>query len=133
VSEITVSIEVEVNPTEDPEKIKMAIESLFTPSSIGFTTQRRGGLVTARAEGKEGLMRFYTLLRQERILTAARRVLIRGLSGESVTFLLNKQVAYVRRISFCESVGESPLGPIRVEIKSDDPKALIDWLAPRMD
>jgi predicted RNA binding protein with dsRBD fold (UPF0201 family) len=28
-------------------------------------------------------------------------------------------------------VAESPLGPIRVKIKCENPRQLIDWLAPR--
>lgn len=130
-NEVIVSIEAEVNPTEDPEKVKTAIESIFQQSSIEFTAHKRGNLVVAKIEKKEGLMRFYTLLRQERILPAARRVLTKGISGVNITFYLNKQAAYVRRISFCDPLGESPLGSIKVEMKSNDPRALIDWLAPR--
>lgn len=125
-------IEAEVNPTEDHEKVKAAIENLFAPSSIELIPKQKGSLIVAKTVGKEGLTRFYALLRQERILTAARRVLTKGISGKSIMFCLNKQAAYVKRVSFCEPIGESPLGPIRVEIESDDPKALIDWLAPRM-
>ena len=130
-SEVTVTIEAEVNPTEDPEKVKAAIENHFTPSSAELLAKDRGGLLIAKANGKEGLVKFLILLKQERILTAARRVLSKGTSGGDITFCLNKQAAYMRRISFCEPLGESPLGPIKVEIKTDDPKALIDWLTPR--
>jgi len=28
-------------------------------------------------------------------------------------------------------VAESPLGPIKVQIKCENPKELIDWLAPK--
>ena len=131
-SEPTVKIEAEVNPTEDPEKVKASIENIFTPSSIELIPQHRGDLLRAKATGREGLTKFYLLLRQERILSAARRILSKGTSGSSIVFCLNKQAAQVKRISFCEPEGESPLGPIRVEIESDEPKALIDWLAPRI-
>lgn len=47
--------------------------------------------------------------------------------GRIVTFL-NKQVAFAGHVSFCEPVGESPLGPIRVEIESEDLIGMIDWL-----
>lgn len=130
-SEVTVTVEADVNPTEDPEKVKTAIENLFTPSSTELQARDRGSLLIAKAKGKEGLAKFYTLLRQERIITAARRVLTKGSYGEDLTFCLNKQAAYMKRVSFCEPIGESPLGPIRVEIKTDDPKALINWLTPR--
>jgi hypothetical protein len=79
----------------------------------------------------EGLTKLYNLLRRERIRDAARGVLFKGFNGTSITFYLNKQVAYAGHISFCEPVAESPLGPIKVEIKCEKPRELIDWLAPK--
>lgn len=125
-------IEAEVKPTEDPKKVELAIRNLFELSSLEFTPSNRGSYIQAKTTGKEGLEKLYNLIRKERILTAARHVLRKGIIGESIIFYLNKQAAYVARISFCDPMGESPLGPIRVEIKSDDPEALIDWLTPRM-
>jgi predicted RNA binding protein with dsRBD fold (UPF0201 family) len=132
VSRVALNIEVDIKPTEDPEKVKIAVKNLFEPSSIELVPQQKGSLIKVKTVGKEGLTKFYMLLRRERILTAARKVLIKGISDRSITFCLNKQAAYMMRISFCEPIGESPLGPIRVEIEGDDPKALIDWLAPRI-
>ncbi|MFQ6074145.1 MAG: hypothetical protein ACE5KC_02885, partial [Candidatus Bathyarchaeia archaeon] len=88
-------------------------------------------LLKAKAKGREGLTKLYNLLRRERIRDAARGVLYKGLSGNSITFCLNKQVAYAGHISFCQPVAESPLGPIKVQITCDNPKELIDWLAPK--
>jgi hypothetical protein len=85
----------------------------------------------AKIDGKAGLSKFYNLLGQERILNAARAILLKGIDGNKITFYLNKQVAYVEHISFCEPLGESPLGPIRVEITCDDTRELVDWLSPR--
>ncbi len=132
-SDVIVIIEAEVNPTEDPEKVKAAIENLFTLSAVEFTARGRGSLLIAKSEGREGLSKFYNLLRQQRIIAAARRVLNREAYGGSVTFCLKKQAAYMKHVSFCEPAGEEPLGPIRVEIKTGDVKSLIDWMAPRMD
>ena len=126
-------IEAEVNLTEDPERVKIAIKNLFTPDSIELIAEEKRKMFIARFKGKEGLLTFYTILRQERILNAARRVLRKGIGSEGLTFCLNKQAAYVKRISFCEPIGESPLGPISVRIVSDEPGDLIDWLAPKMD
>ena len=41
---------------------------------------------------------------------------------------LNKQVAYMGKISFCE--GKVILGTIKVVIETDEPDALIDTVAP---
>jgi hypothetical protein len=87
--------------------------------------------LVGESEGQKALLRFYNLLRREQILDAARKVLFGGVMGNVICFYLNKQVAYVGHISFSQSDGESPLGPIRVEIETDNPRAVIDWLAPK--
>lgn len=130
-NDIVVDLEVEVNPTEDSAKVKSAIGNLFLPSSTEFLSYHTSNLFKIKIVGKEGLMRFYTLLRQEQILSTTRTVLTKGILNETVIFFLNKQAAYMKRISFCDSISKSPLGAIRVAIKSNDLQALIDWLAPR--
>jgi predicted RNA binding protein with dsRBD fold (UPF0201 family) len=130
--EINVHIEVEINPTEDSEKVKRAIENVFGKVDFEIKPQQRGSLLTAEIKGLDGLTKLQNLLRRERIRAAARGVLFEGLRGNSITFYLNKQVAFVGHLSFSEPVGESPLGPIKIEIHCDNPKELIDWLAPRI-
>ena len=124
-------VEVEVNPTEDVDKVRQAVENIFGSLKLEEKPQHRGSLLLAQAKSVENLSKFANLLRRERIRDAARRVLFQGLKGNTITFCLNKQVAYAGHVSFCESVGESPLGPIKAQIKSSNPRKLIDWLAPR--
>ena len=130
-NEIVTIIETEINPTEDSDKVKLAVENIFGAREFEVQTRKRGSTLVASAEGTEGLTKFYNLLRRERIRDAARSVLFRGLDGNSVTFYLNKQVACAGHVSFSEPTGESPLGPIKVKITCDNPGELIDWLAPR--
>jgi len=125
---VTINIEVEVNPTEDPEKVKSAVQNIFSYSFLESIPRRRGSLLIIKGEGKEGLNKFYALIKQERILNAAQKIMFKGLKGNSITFYLNKQAAYVKHISFCNPVGESTLGPIKVEISCDNPEELIYWL-----
>jgi len=129
---VSVEVEVEVNPTENLEKVKLAVENVF--GVVRFEVRERkqgGGTLLAYASGNEGLTKLYNLLRREHIRDAARKVLFRGLEGNTITFYLNKQVAYAGHLSFSEPEGESPLGPLKVTMTSDSPKELIDWLAPR--
>lgn len=125
-------VEVEVNPTEDSSKVKQAVESIFGSLELEEKQQRRGSLLTGQVRGMESLSHFGNLLRRERIRAAARSVLRKGLKGNTITFFLNKQVAYAGHVSFCEPVAESPLGPIKVEIRYDDPRKITDFLAPRI-
>ncbi len=126
-----VEIQVEVNPTEDEAKVKRAVENIFTCLQFEQKPLKRGSLLTAQTTGREGLAKLCNVLSRERIRAAARSVLFKGLNERSIVFYLNKQAAFAGHVSFSQPTGESPLGPIRVEIKSDDPVQLIDWLAPR--
>jgi len=122
---------VDVNPTEDLNKVRVAVEKVLGEIPLEIVQDGDRKRLIGKAEGHVALSRFHDLLRREQILDAARRVLFKGIQGNIIRFYLNKQVAYVGHISFSQSVGESPLGPIRVEIESDKPHAVIDWLTPR--
>jgi len=129
--EIEVHVEVEINPTESEEKVRRAVENVFGGISTQIRQLKKGSLLTADAKGLESLTKLYNLLRRERIRDAARGALFEGLSEKTITFYLNKQVAFAGHVSFSKAVAESPLGPIKVQIKCDDPRKLIDWLAPK--
>jgi len=129
--EVEVLVEAEINPTEDEAKVKRAVENVFSSVEFEVKPQRRGSALTARAQGIDGLTKLYNLLRRERIRDAARSVLYRGVGDGSIVFYLNKQVAYAGHVSFSQPVGESPLGPLTVKIRCDNPQEIIDWLAPK--
>ncbi len=125
-----VRVRVEVKPTEDREKVERAVLNLFDAAlreeSFGETTVLVG-------EGDSRcLLKFRRLLFEQRILDAAREQMMRGLTGDGFRFYLHKQAAYAGRVSFCSyEFGESPLGPIVVEVSTSDPQLAILWLAPR--
>ncbi|MCW4019853.1 MAG: hypothetical protein NWF14_01285 [Candidatus Bathyarchaeota archaeon] len=128
----TITVDVEVNPTEDLEKVRVAVHKVLGELQLKAVEREDRARLTGKAEGLKALSRFHELLRRERILNAARRVLFNGLQGNTITFNLNKQVAYVGHISFSQSVGESPLGPIHVKIQCENPREIIEWLAPKI-
>ncbi len=130
-NEIFVHVEADINPTEDLEKVRRAVENILGNVKFEVRPQSRGSLLVAKAKGIDGLTKFQNLLRRERIRDAARGVLFGGLSGKSIVFNLNKQVAYVGHISFSQATAESPLGSIKVQIHCDNPRELIEWLAPK--
>lgn len=127
--EVSVYIEAEVNPTEDIEKVRKAMENIFGNVEFEVKTKKRGSTLVGKAKGIDVLAKLQNLLRRERIRDAARGALFEGLSEKSIIFYLNKQVAYVSHISFSRPEAESPLGPIKVQIQCDNPRELIDWLA----
>lgn len=129
--EISVQVEADINPTENEDKVKRAVENMFSNLEWEIKPQKQGSLLVGKGRGLDALTKLYNLLRRERIRDAARGALYNGLSGKSIIFYLNKQVAYVGHVSFSKPVAESPLGPIKVEIQCDNPRELIEWLAPR--
>ena len=130
-SEVLARIETPLNPTEDPEKVLRAIRNLLpnctpTISRIDERHEKFEGAV-ARLEDLDNLK---SLLRQEAIRDAARKLLFKSISGSSIVVHLNKQAAFAGKASFCEHYDESPLGPITLTITTENPEQLIDWLAP---
>jgi len=120
-------VEAELRPTESPEKLEQAVRRIFP----GLQLVREEGKMIGESSDIDFLTTFHRLLRQQAILDAARSIMTSNLSGNRTGFMLNKQVAFIGRVSFTD--GESPLGPIRVMLKAEDPKRLIDYLAPRTE
>jgi predicted RNA binding protein with dsRBD fold (UPF0201 family) len=91
-------------------------------------TQGKVSLIQADTSDQDALTRFHNLLQREHIRAAARTVLLKGMDRKTLSFCLNKQVAYAGHVSFSQEQSESPLGPIRVEIRSENPKEIIEYL-----
>jgi hypothetical protein len=127
--EVAVLAETEINPTEDEEKVEAAVCNVLGKVSVTIKPQGKGSFLTAEASGQDSLVKLRSLLRTDRIRDAARKALFHSIRGNTISFCLNKQVAFAGHISFSEETAESPLGPIRVTITSDNPRQLIEWLA----
>ncbi|BEP17795.1 RNA-binding domain-containing protein [Pyrofollis japonicus] len=126
-----VRVEAEVRPTEDVERVKKAILNVFMPDII-HVEDLGGGyqLVVAESYSLRGLVKLHEKLRMERILDAARSYMLRGIDRGLLVFKLNKQAAFVGRVSLVDLDAEAPLGPIVFTIEHSDPRAVVDWLAP---
>jgi uncharacterized protein len=117
-----VTVSTPLRPTEDPEKIRTAILNIFPGSMITIDH----GLVTGTVDSLE---RFMTLIRNQKILDSIRNKLLDGISANSTLISLNKQAAFVNRVSLSE--GRAALGNMEVTIESEDIERLIDEVAPK--
>lgn len=125
-----VIVEAEVYPTEDEAKVAKAVTALTGSSS--FRRVKQGNKLFLVQEGDACLLnQFRALLRRERILDAARKIMQRNVEGDRIMFWINKQVATVDHISFCRPEGESPLGPVTFTVLTPNPNSFIEWLATR--
>jgi len=118
---VTAQVSCLVCPSEDPEKVKRAVLNVFPDASLEET--ERG------FEGTAGLDRFKELIRRQKILDSSRSMMFKGIRDGYITLHLNKQVAFVGKVSFTEP--KTVLGTIRVIIETDAPERLIDIVAPR--
>lgn len=108
-----------VRPTEDPEKVTRAVRNLFPDARMEVRPDAVSGET-------ESLDRLREMIRNQKIRDAARSQLLQGRRGTRTAFPLSKQAAFAGRVNFGAS---SPLGPIEVEIESDDLDAVIDFVA----
>lgn len=119
-----------VNPTEDQSKVERALHNIFRSAHIEKTNLADDVIkLEVRGNGLEFLGTLRNLIKQERIRSAARSILLSGTRRNQIRFYLNKQAAFAGRVSFCEPVGESPLGPISIRVETADPYRVIDFLA----
>ncbi len=59
---------------------------------------------------------------------AARRLMLASLEGQVLPLKLNRQAAAAGVLALCSNAVESPLGPLNLEIESEAPEKLVDWL-----
>jgi predicted RNA binding protein with dsRBD fold (UPF0201 family) len=127
--EVTVFVEAEINPTESEDNVKVAVNNVLGNTAITIKPSIKGSTLTAIAKGQDSLVKLRNMLHNDRIRDASRKLLFKSIRGNMISFCLNKQVAFAGHISFSEKTAESPLGPISVNIETENPQQLIEWLA----
>ena len=125
---VSISIEADVYPTEDVEKVSQAIKNIFPRIVLSYEERGYYGRITGSGMGRELLETMRMLIRARRIRTSARAFLKKHKTDNRLEFLLNKHAAYAGKVSFCESESETPLGAIRVLIEDAEVDRLIEWL-----
>ena len=115
-----VTISTPVFPSEDPEKVEKAVRNIFPDAELE--------LADGTMEGTADLTHFSNLIRKQKILDVTRAVMTKGHRGRKTIFNINKQVAFVGKISFTEE--KTTLGTIRVVLEDENLTALIDLIAP---
>ena len=127
--EVTDFVEAEIYPTESEDKVRVAVNNVLIAAAITVKPSTKGSTLTAVAKGQNSLLNLRNMLRNDRIRDASRRLLFKSTRGTMISFYLNKQVAFSGHVSFSEETAESPLGPIKFNVETDNPEQLIDWLA----
>ena len=127
---ITVTVQAAVEPTEDEKKVERCILRLFPTAHVEKKIEENTTVnLVAHGSGLEFLTSLRNLIRQERIRNTARAIFLRNATDRLLRIYLNKQAAFMGRVSFCAPVGESPHGPVSITVESEGMQTVIDYLA----
>lgn len=149
---IHIRINTSIYATEDAERVIASLRKMFIFNQDDIVEEPRTELVTLKIDpgiqyevnvtrvilefdSTACLSKLRTKIHDNYIQECARSILYDSkthLDDEMyrVSFKIHKQAAFMDVLHFTE-MHESPLGPINVDIMSDDIDGFIDWLAPR--
>jgi len=113
---VRIKIKAQLQPTEDPEKVKKAIHNLF--GDIPLYYNKEESLITAKLETPESLRNFRSRIAQDRIRTTLNNTLTRWTKEDYLSFGLNRQAAYAGHVSL-NLTNEDPMGPIQLQIRGN--------------
>ena len=121
----TIQIFCEVNPSEDPEKIKTSIFNLFPDLQIKIQENQLSG----SSNDIELLSKVTKSIKNRQTTKAFSRILKLNMANDSTWFYLNKQAAFVDVVALCSEADESALGPIKIVLNSNNIERIIEKLA----
>ncbi|MDA4113445.1 MAG: hypothetical protein OK474_05300 [Thaumarchaeota archaeon] len=123
---VSITLRATVSPTESPEKVLAAARNVL--GNCAYQVEEEGGRIALRSREMGCLLKIHDQLRDRQVRAAANRLLLRMRDGRRVIMLLNRQASTAGVVALCTSATESPLGPLVVEIESDKPETVIEWL-----
>ena len=115
-----------LQPTEDVDKVIKTLSNIFDYDDIEI-----GDDYVIVSGGNDSLTKLQKELRERKIRSAARIMLLKGIHANKIHFNLSKQAALVGIPNFVDG-DLSPLGEIEVEIETEDIEKFIDWFAPEI-
>jgi len=113
-----------INSSEDPKKVQQAITNILVDVDVEINKET----LKATSTSLDSLQKIYDAINSHRSKNAYRRQLNQNLHDDSSWFYLNKQAAFANTIALCSESEESPLGPIKIILTSENIDTIIDWL-----
>ncbi len=118
----TIQIFCGINPSEDPEKVRLAVSNIFPEIELEVSDSD----ISGKTNNIEILSQISKSIHEKNTKNTYQRILKKNNDGESTWFYLNKQAAFVNTVALCSEANESSLGPIKVVLRSNDVEQLID-------
>ena len=120
----SITIHAPVNISEDSEKVRQAVSNVLPFDEISVEES----FVSAKSDDIASLEKIYETIHSKHFENIYRRNLEQNIDNNTSWFYLNKQAAFAGNIAICKEEDESPLGPIKITLKSSNIERLIDWL-----
>lgn len=110
--------------TESPEKIETAVARIFP----GVRLEINGDTARGEVESLSVLEHVRQQIRSRRIRASARALLMKGVSQRFLRFYVDKQAAYMGKLSLWDPEEERSPNPIMVKVMVDNPVQVVYWL-----
>ena len=120
----TIQIFCTINPSEDPDKIKTAVNNIFPEIELDVSETE----ISGKTNNFSTLSHISKSIHEKNIKSTYQRILKRNNDGDSTWFYLNKQAAFVNTVALCSEANESSLGPIKIVLRSNNIEQVIDSL-----
>ena len=118
----TIQIFCEINSSEDPEKVKLAVNNIFPDLTLEMTDTD----ITGKSNNIQILSQISKSTHENNIKKTYQRILKNNSNSDSSWFYLNKQAAFANTVALCSEANESSLGPIKVILRSNDIEQVIN-------
>jgi len=118
----TIQVFCSINPSEDTEKVKLAVNNIFPDIDLEISETEING----KTNNFSSLSLISKSIHEKNTRNAYQRILKTNNDGESTWFYLNKQAAFVNTVALCNEANESSLGPIKVILRSNDIEQVIE-------
>ena len=114
----------DIQNSEDVEKVKQAVSNVLLDSEININNNT----VKISANSLESLGKIFETIHSRKSQRAYLRHMKRNLNDNTTWFYLNKQAAFANSIALCDDSEESPLGPIKIILESNQIEQVMEWL-----
>ena len=118
----TIQIFCTINPSEDPDKVKTAVNNIFPDVELETSDTE----ISGKTNNFSVLSQISKSIHEKNIKNTYQRILKKNNDGESTWFYLNKQAAFVNTVALCSEANESSLGPIKIILRSNNIEQVID-------
>ena len=125
-----ISVDCTVNPSEDLQKVRQALANVVPGLEFAQEEEEEeeGGRMRADSADLRCLDHLCGRIHDRRAQRSFRKQIRQNMRGDSFWFYLNKQAAFAGTVALCEREDESPLGPIRISVRSGQIDSVAEML-----